>query len=567
MARAITKKRAVTVYFLFVFFFSAIAAQIIHLQVFKSDYFKGLAKKQHYRHIKLEGQRGKILDRRKRVLAVGLRCYSVFADPLRVDNPESTAKTLAKHLGVSRAVLLARLKKNKRFVWIKRKISLDKRKKIDSLNLEGVGFIRERKRFYPHETVAASVLGIVDIDNKGLEGLERFYDEYLKGKDGRVKILQDSASRELILSSQVITPQAGADIVLTLDAQIQYWTEEALAKVVKDFRAKAATAIVIDATTGEIISLANFPSFNPNNIDAKSLKYIKNRAVADMFEPGSVFKVVALLAAVNEKTFSKDDIIFCENGIFDIPGKPLHDWKPYGDLSFEEVFMKSSNIGVAKIVASLGRETYFSYLKRLEFGQPTGIDFFGESKGKLRDLDQWSRRSSYIIPIGQEIAVNIIQLARTFAVIANGGYLVKPHLVKSICSYNFCKDINYRRKRLFRSSVTDEVKRILIKVVAEGTGKRAGVKERAIGGKTGTAQKYDPELGRYSPSKYRASFVGFIADLDKPIVIAVSVDEPRRSHFGGVVAAPVFKEIAEKIIAYFESRGRVKPAVLNLSFN
>lgn len=532
MARAITKERAVTVYFLFVFFFSAIAAQIIHLQGIKSSFFKGLAKNQHYRNIKLEGQRGIIFDRRKRVLATGLHCYSVFADPSLIDNTESTAKALSRHLEVSKENILARLKKDKRFVWIQRKISLDQQKKIASLKLAGIRFVRERKRFYPHETVAASVLGITDIDNKGQEGLENFYEKYLKGKDGQVRVLQDSSSRELILSSQVITPQRGADIILTLDAQIQYWTEEALEKVVKNFRAKSASAIVMDAATGEIISLANFPFFNPNERSIESLKYIKNRAVTDIFEPGSVFKAVALLAAVSEKTFSKDDIIFCENGIFDIPGKPLNDWKSYGELTFEEVFMKSSNIGVAKIVAAMGQETFFNYVQRLGFGQKTGIDFFGESNGKLRNLNQWSKRSSYIVPIGQEIAVNLIQLARAFAVITNGGYLVEPHLAKSICSYNFCKDVNHRRKRVFSPLVAEEAKRILIKVVAEGTGKRAGIKNRAIGGKTGTAQKYDPELGKYSPSNYRETLDGFLSDLDRQIVIAVSVEKPRRIHFG-----------------------------------
>ncbi|MCF7908737.1 MAG: penicillin-binding protein 2 [Candidatus Omnitrophica bacterium] len=567
MARAITKKRAVTVYFLFVFFFSAIAAQIIHLQVVKGSFFRELAKNQHYRNIRLEGQRGVIFDRRKRVLATGLHCYSVFADPSLVDDPELTAKVLAKNLDVPKTMILSRLNKNKRFVWIKRKISLDQQKKIASLKLEGIRFIRERKRFYPHETVAGSVLGLTDIDNKGQEGLEIFYEKYLKGKDGQVRVLQDSSSRQLILSSQVITPQRGADIVLALDAQIQYWVEEALEKVVKDFRAKGASAIVMDAMTGEVISLANYPFFDPNERETESLEYINNRAVTDVFEPGSVFKVVALLAAVSEKTFSKDDIIFCEDGTFDIPGKPLHDWKPYGELAFEEVFMKSSNIGVAKIVAALGQETFFSYIERLGFGQLTGIDFFGESPGKLRSFSQWSRRSGYIIPIGQEISVNLIQLARAFAVIVNDGYLVKPHLAKSICSYNFCKDVNYRRKRVFSSSVAEEAKRILIKVVAEGTGKRAGIKQRVIGGKTGTAQKYDSKLGRYSPSDYRATFAGFIADLDRPIVIAVSVDEPRSSHFGGVVAAPVFREIAEKIIAYVESQGVTKSPRSDFSLN
>lgn len=554
MTRAITNKRAVTIYFLFVFLFSAIAFQIIRLQVFRSSFFKQLAQNQHYKYLKLEGQRGLILDRRGRVLARGLHCYSVFADPSLIDDPKEMASILSKHTGVEREVLLARLQKDKHFVWIKRKVSLTKQQEIAALDLPGVGFLRERKRFYPQESLAASVVGITDIDNRGLEGVESFYNKYLQGKDGRVKVLRDSASREIILSSQIITPQAGADISLTIDAQIQYWVEEALGKAVKQFKARSATALVMDAASGEILALANYPLFNPNKLKQESLQHVKNKAITDMFEPGSVFKVVALLAAVNEKTFSKDETIFCEQGRFKIPGTVLHDWKPYGELSFEEVFMKSSNIGVAKVVSRIDPAVYAGYIRQLEFGRPTGIDLAGETRGRFKNYNQWSKTSAFIIPIGQEIGVNLLQLARSFGLIANGGYLVQPHVVKSICSYGFCKDINHKRRRLFSSSVCEEVKRILIRVVAEGTGKRAAVAQRLIGGKTGTAQKYDFELGRYSSTKYRATFAGFIADLDPPLVIAISVDEPRKSHFGGVVAAPVFSEIAKKVIAYLESQ-------------
>jgi len=554
VASAITNKRAVTIYFLFVFFFLAIAIQIIRLQVFKSSFFKELAQNQHYRNLKLEGQRGVILDRKRRVLATGLHCYSVFADPSLIDDPQETAKILASLTELSEEKLILKLKKANRFVWVKRKISLDEQKKIAALNIQGIGFIREKKRFYPHDAVAASVLGITDIDNKGLEGVELFYNKYLAGKDGRVRVLQDSASRELILSSQIITPQTGADIVLTLDAQIQYWTEEILEKTVKDYRAKSASAVVMDASNGEIFALANYPSFNPNELKPESLGYIKNKAISDMFEPGSVFKAISLLAAVNEKAFSKDETFFCENGRFKIPGTILHDWKPYGELTFEEVFMKSSNIGVAKIVDRLGGKVFASYIRRLEFGKLTAIDLPGEIRGSFKDYDRWSRTSPFIIPIGQEIGVNLLQLVRTFALIANGGYLVEPHVAKSICSYGFCKDSSHKRKRVFNSSVSEEVKRILIRVVEEGTGKRAAIEGRLVGGKTGTAQKYDPKIGRYSPTKHRATFVGFIADLDQPLVIGVTVDEPRKSHFGGVVAAPAFREIALKVVAYLEGQ-------------
>jgi len=554
VARVIPKKRSVLVYSLFVLFFLIIAGRIVDLQVFRSSFYHKLATEQHFRLLNIQGRRGTIFDRKGRTLATGLYCYSVFADPSLISDLKATAKIISQNTGLSEEALLARLKKGKRFVWIKRKISLGERKKLAALNLEGIGFIREQKRFYPHNSLAASILGVTDIDNKGLEGLEYFYRDYLSGKDGKVKILQDSSLRKIIFSSGSVTPQAGADIVLTVDAQIEYWTEQVLEKTVKKFRAQAASAVVMDAANGEILALANYPSFNPNNLDEGNLNYLKNRAVADMFEPGSVFKVVTLLAAINEKAFSLKDIIFCENGEFKIPGSILHDWKPYDNLNFEEVFMKSSNIGVAKIASHLGAKTLFEYIQRLEFGKPTGIDFPGEVPGWIKNRNQWSKTSVFIIPIGQEIGANLLQLARTFAVAVNGGYLVRPHLVKRICSYGYCQDANYPTRQIFSKEATEEAKRILIRVVKEGTGKLADISGRQLGGKTGTAQKYDPAIGRYSPNDYRATFVGFIADLERPLVIAVTVDYPRASHFGGVVAAPAFKEIAEKIIAYVESQ-------------
>lgn len=549
-------QRTTSVYFAFLILFFVISSRIFYLQVFRRNFFQNLAQNQRYQIINIQGRRGDILDRQRRILAKSISCYSVFADPALVNDPELVAKILSANLGVSKNNLLGNLKKKKRFIWVKRKISWEKKEKIKSLKLEGIGFIREEKRFYPQGNLSAAVIGIANIDNKGLEGLELVYNDYLSGKDGWVRVLKDSASREVILSSQIITPQEGADIILSLDAQIQYWTEEYLEKAIKDFKAVSGSAVVMNALNGEVLALANYPSFNPNELGKVLPEQMRNYAVADMFEPGSVFKVVTLLAAVNEDKFTDQDKFFCENGKFKIPGTILHDWKPYGELSFREVFMKSSNIGVAKIVQALGPDVFSSYLKRLEFGRVSGIDLPAESKGLVKPLDKWSKTSAFIIPIGQEIMVNLLQLVRTFAVVVNGGYLVKPHLVTNICSQGFCESVPIKdRKKVIPVSVADRVKDILISVVSEGTGKRAQVKGRKIGGKTGTAQKYDPKIKRYSPSKYRATFVGFVADLDPPLVIGITIDEPRRSHFGGVVAAPVFRNIAQKVISYIEGAG------------
>lgn len=546
-------KRTNFIYITFIFLFIVVFSKIFYLQVFKSQFLKSKAKRQHYSLIKLKGKRGDILDCQKRILATGINYYSIFADPSRISNKPQVSKILSKELKLSRSFLSSRLAKKKKFVWIKRKISLQEKENLKALNLKGIGFIREEKRFYPQDNLLSSVLGLVDIDNRGLEGLEAFYDNYLQGKDGWSRVLQDSTSRKIILSTQVVTPQEGADIVLTIDAQIQYLAEKYIKQVVKEYDAKSGSVVVMVASKGDILALANYPDFNPNRVGIILPGSIRNSAVADMFEPGSVFKVATLLASIDKGMFSDDDKFFCENGSYKIPGTILHDWKPYGELSYKEVFMKSSNIGVAKIAAAIGSEEFLKYLKLLGFGQKTGIDLPAETKGSLKPLRQWSRTSIYIIPIGQEVAVNLLQLARAFAVVANGGYLVKPYIVKDVCSQGYCKSIDAKRKRILSKATADRAKNILEEVVKNGTGKRAYIKGRAIGGKTGTAQKYDPKIKKYSKNKYRATFVGFVADTKPPLVIAVTVDEPKKSHFGGVVAAPVFKKIAQGVIKYTES--------------
>ena len=546
-------RRITAIYFLFLFLFLIISAKIIYLQVFRRIFFQQLAQNQYYRVIPIEGGRGDIFDRRGRLLATGMNCYSIFADPSLVENKNKAVYALNESLGLPKQLLASRLYRDKRFVWIKRKVSWEEKEKVKALGLRGIGFLREEKRLYPQENLAASVLGVVGIDNKGLEGIERSFDDYLRGKDGLARILHDSRSQEVMLSAHIIEPQKGADLVLTIDAQIQYWVECYLAETIDEFNASSGSVIVMDADQGEILALANYPGFNPNKLGNGDISSMRNGAIADMFEPGSVFKLIALVAAISEKAFSDNDSIFCENGNFKIPGSTLHDWRSYGRLSFKEVFMKSSNIGVVKIVESMGAPVFARYLALFEFGRPTGIDLPAESPGNSKPLTVWSKTSPYMIPIGQEIAVNLVQLARAFGSIANNGYLVRPYLVERVCSRDFCKYTSPVKKQILSDSVTKHVKDILVSVVHDGTGKQADIPDMVIGGKTGTAQKFDRQLGHYSPNRYRATFVGFSPETLPPLVIAVSIDEPKRSHFGGVVAAPLFKKIAEKVIPYISS--------------
>jgi len=533
--------------------FAVLAVRIVYLQFFRAAFLRDYASAQYYKVIPLEAKRGMIFDREGRILAAGLHCYSVFADPAAVVAKVSAARLLSDILGLPSQQVWAKLNKNSRFVWLKRRISWDDKEKIKSLNVKGVGFLREDRRFYPQDSLAASVLGAVNVDNRGIEGLEMHYDEYLRGKDGWVKILQDSASRNILLAPETVTPQAGADIMLTVDAQIQYWADFYLKSTVDKYHAKQGSVVVMDATNGEIVALSNYPFCDPNHISRESIPLLKNKAVTDIFEPGSVFKVVALMAALDTGTFKEDDQFFCENGLYKIPGARLHDWKPYGTLSFTEVFKKSSNIGVGKIVAGIGAQKYFEYLKAMRVGERTGADMPAESSGTLKPFSQWSKTSSYMVPIGQEVGVNLLQLARMFAVMVNGGYLVKPHIVRAVYFSSSVRHLSVEKERVIPTATANRARNILLQVVEDGTAKLAYVPGMAIGGKTGTAQKFDSASGRYSATAYRANFVGFLADLVHPVVIAVSVDEPQGSHFGGVVAAPLFKEVALKVAAYMGS--------------
>ncbi|MCF7877022.1 MAG: penicillin-binding protein 2, partial [Candidatus Omnitrophica bacterium] len=485
-------------------------------------------------------------DRHKDILAKSIYFYSVFADPFLIDNKEKYARILSGKLNIPEKKLIVKLnKKNRRFVWVKRKINWREKKDLEKLNLIGVGFIRENQRFYPERPLFSSILGIVDIDNNGLEGIELYYDQYLRGKKGKAKVLNDSFSNNLILTPSLIELGKGADLIVTLDTRIQYWAKRYLEETIKEYRAKKGAVVVMDAESGEILALVN--SISPGSKN-ENFFWQKNGAVVDMFEPGSVFKAITLVAAIGEnKNFDKID---CEEGNFKIPGTVLNDWRPYGKLSFKEVFYKSSNIGVAKIATAIGYKKIYRYIKKMGFGQKTGIDFPGETPGRLLGPEKWSKTSRYIIPIGQGIGVNLLQLARAFAVIANGGDLVTPHLGKELCSKGICRKLDFSKKNILSRATADKAKKILIEVVNQGTGKRAKINGEMIGGKTGTAQKFDNKAGRYSPNRYRANFVGFISSAKKPIVIGVTIDEPKKSHFGGVVAAPLFRQIAEKIINY-----------------
>ncbi|RKY38467.1 MAG: hypothetical protein DRP76_04440 [Candidatus Omnitrophota bacterium] len=539
-------------FYVFIFFFSFfffILLRIGYLQLFRNSFLKKLAKSQRYSLIHIEGERGKIYDCQGRILATDINAFSIYADPKLIKDKKKYSLLLSSALGVSTSLIEKRLSRNRRFVWIKRKVSLEKKEKIEKLNLKGIGWVREKKRVYPQGSLAAHILGGVNIDNHGIEGIELFYDTYLRGKKGMMQVRRDSSS--ILLSSPfVLYPQKGADLVLTVDAQIQYWVEKYLEDTVNYFNARKGAVVVINPYNGEILALANFPSFDPNFLSKTSQKNLRNYTISSTFEPGSVFKIVTLIACIAKRVDEKINTIFCERGRFKIPGTILHDYRPYSNLTFKGVFKRSSNIGVAKLANLLGRKVLWEYIQKLGFGKKTGIDLPGEARGLVKPINSWSKTSSYIIPIGQEIGVTLIQLVKAMSIIVNGGFDIQPHLAKKIISDNFVWEKKYEKKRVLSPWVVEKAKKILVQVVEEGTGRRAKIKYVRVGGKTGTAQRFNIQLGRYAPYSYQASFVGFLENEKLSLVIGVTIEEPKKSHLGGVVAAPLFKKIAEKILAY-----------------
>lgn len=539
----------------FILLFFVLLAKITYLQLFRKDFFRRLGDSQHMTLVPVKGARGSIYDREGRPLAVNLVTCSVYADPKMVDDPDRAALTLSVLLDLDKNKLARKLRSKRRFVWIKRMIPLEEKEKLQDIDISGVGFLREKKRVYLQSGVGAHILGGVNIDNKGIEGIELRYDRYLKGKEGLITSFRDSSSRKLIFSPQLLHPEQGADLFLTIDAQIQYWADTFLKESVEKFNAGAGSVAVLDADSGEVLALSNYPSFDPNRLGSFRPEQRRNRAITDIFEPGSVFKIVTLSGALDSCLYKESDIIFCENGAYKIPGTVLHDYHSYGDLSFSRVFKKSSNIGTAKIAHKLGAKKLYDYICGLGFGRKTGIDLPGESCGLVKKPQAWSKTSPYIIPIGQEVGVTVLQMAKAMSIIANGGWEITPFVVRKIVHNKFFREFRPERKRVLPQWVSLRAQNILSGVVEDdGTGRKARIRGVKCGGKTGTAQKYDPELGGYSPDKYRASFAGFIKTNSRTLAIAVSIDEPVKSHLGGVIAAPLFKSIGAETVRYLENK-------------
>lgn len=545
---------------IFLFFFVALAGlffRLIFVQVIKHNEFTKLARQQHDIIIEIPPARGCIYDRRMRPLACDLPVSSLYACPRIIYDRGALATRLSKILNLNPQELGLTLRKDKGFVWVKRHLSPDEVSEIRKLGREQLGLVEEYKRVYPNGPLASHLIGFTDIDNNGLEGLELYYDQYLRGSPGCRWTTRDAVRRDIVsLDTKYIPAQDGCDLILSIDQVVQHITEKYLSEACQEYRAAGGMAVVMIPSTGEILAMANYPDYDPNRRSASDTDSRRNRVVTDFFEPGSSFKIVTASAALEEGTTSLADKIYCENGVYRFGRRILHDAHPYQWLSFPEVIQKSSNIGIAKVALSLGENRLYEYSRNFGFGQITGIDLPGEVPGRLRPLKQWSRIDITSLPMGQGIGVTSIQLASYLNSIANRGQLVKPQVVKYIRhkSGHIIKEFGpVTVRQVISPEVSEAVKDILVGGVENGTGTRAKIEGIKIAGKTGTGQKVDPD-GQYSHSRFTASFIGFLP-ADEPLIsIVVVVDEPRPFYYGGTVAAPVFKKIAQDLLGYLDLR-------------
>lgn len=550
------RRRSEAVFLVFFSFLIFCIARLIFIQFFRSNYLSGIARKQHNLFVELEPVRGTIFDCNLKPQAINLPANSLYASPneMRDKDKEAVINQLSSILNLEKPYLRDRLARKKSFVWIARKIAPQHTEIIKKLNLKGLGFLRESKRSYPNGYLASQIIGFAGIDNVGLEGIEAYFDKLLKGEPGWGVFLRDARQKRLDIWDKIVLARDGYDLVLTIDEVIQYIAERELDKAYKTYHAKAASIIVMDPHTGAILALANRPTYDINGYSRTSKDKIRNRAICDLFEPGSVFKIVTASAALEEKRVSEEDKFFCENGSYRLANHILHDHQPHGWLSFREVIEESSNIGTTKVAQLLGPDLVYKYVLLYGFGSKLGVDLPGEISGMIKEPRFWSSTSIGAVPIGQEIGVTSIQLAAAFSVIANGGQLMQPYIIKEVRDKHgevIKKSSPVLIRKVISLNTAARLKKILTGVIEEGTGRLAKMPGFTAAGKTGTAQKLEPN-GAYSHNKFIASFIGFAPAEDPLIAIAITLDEPH-PYYGGVVAAPVFKNVASDCIRYLNT--------------
>jgi cell division protein FtsI/penicillin-binding protein 2 len=531
--------RLLLVFFVLAFF--AIFGRAVWLQAVQAQPLDRLAQGQHHVTVDVPAARGSILDRNGVELAIGKQAITVYANPRHVADPRATAIEVGRALRIDPERVYPKLADRSRgFVYIARKANPKRAEALKAMQLTGIGFYAEERRVYPQGTVASHVLGFAGLDNRGLAGLELALDRTLGGRNGRQTIIRDPFGRTLDVTSSVATEE-GKNVRLTLDDSLQANAQSVLLRTVRRWGARAASAVVLDPETGEVLAMASEPGFDANRFPDTDRDVQRNRAVTDTYEPGSTFKVVTVAGALSEGLVAPSTPFSLEPKI-QVADRVIHEAhrEETERMTVAEILSRSSNVGTITLAELLGRKRLEDWVSRFGFGKKTGVDFPGESKGILPFY--WSGSTIGTLPIGHGIAVTPVQMAAAYAAVANGGVWLRPRIIA---------DRPLKRRRVMSKHVSDQLMSMLRDVVIEGTGQEAEVEGYQVAGKTGTAAKPDPR-GGYSKSNYVASFVGVVPASAPKLVVLVTVDEPHGAYWGGTVAAPAFQEIARFALQYLE---------------
>lgn len=554
-----SKKKALILCTVIFFCFSVIVFRLVGLMVFEHE---ALTKKADGQYISIEilsPQRGVIWDREMRPLSVNIETESLYAVPSKINDIKGLSYGLAPIIKVSEKEIRNKLmeKKDKAFIWVGRRLDERAVQKINGLQEklklhEELGFHTETKRQYPNGQMASHILGFTNIDNEGIDGIELRYNKEIRGSSKKVYRERDARGNSLVEDIEESTP--GNSLMLTIDEGLQHIVEMEIENAMDVWKAEAVVAIMMEPSTGKILAMANRPTYDPNSVGDVQADERRNRAITDNYEPGSTFKTFVASAAIEEKIVSLNEKFDVSRGFIKVPGGIIRDAHRHGVLTFKEVIQKSSNVGASQIAFRLGKERFYNYIKKFGFGEKTGIDLPGEAKGFVRNTEKWSGRSLPSISIGQEISVTPLQILRAYSAIANGGKLMKPYIVSDIISpeHEIIKRFSPVVEKQVISETTARTMRDILKTVVEegGTAQKASVMGNMVAGKTGTAQMVDPKTGLYSKNDYASSFIGFTPADNPKIALIVVVFKPRGASYGGTVAAPVFKNIAEKAFVY-----------------
>jgi cell division protein FtsI (penicillin-binding protein 3) len=530
----------------------AVLGKVLYLKVVRADFYEQLARAQKEDIVRVPATRGRILDCHLETLAASVPFESVYVYTPEVSDKAKTARALAKTLGLEARQIQLKLDGNLKFRYIKRFVTPDEAKMVQALHLDGVGTLSENRRIYPNGRLAAHVLGTVSLagdSETGLEGLEKYYERHLAGQPGELYIQKDGKSK--VLTTTTLTPpEPGQTLILNIDSGIQHIAQRELAAGIEKYQAASGMVLIMEPHTGRILALADWPDFDPNSLKGTPAANLRNLAVERYFEPGSTFKIVTAAGALEENLTSPEEVIYCGNGFISLSGHIIRDHKPFQNLTFTEVITNSSDVGAIKLGLRLGEETLHRYICSFGFGERTIVDLPAEEPGYVRKPSNWSSISIGAVSMGQEVGVTGLQMLRAMAVIANGGYLVHPMVADRILDRNgrLIQRFEPDKIRILSDRTAGILRDALTLTVEKGTARKAAVIGYAIAGKTGTAQKIDPETRTYSKTNYVSSFIGFAPANDPQFVAAVIFDSPRPYYHGGDVSAPVFAEIARNIL-------------------